>query len=109
MTSTVIPRSPSSGLRASAFSHAVKKIELQLGAPIREREGRSLRLTLADEYADRMPVVSVKLGKHGKGKQFFFGMRDTDASIEYPGSFVEMAGGSHWRAPQMRRRGCAAG
>ena len=37
-------------LTQSALSHAVKKIELQLGTEIWSREGRSLRLTQAGQY-----------------------------------------------------------
>jgi LysR family transcriptional regulator for metE and metH len=37
-------------LTQSALSHTVKKIEQQLGTPIWDREGRSLRLTQAGQY-----------------------------------------------------------
>jgi len=37
-------------LTQSALSHAIKKIELQLGMPIWQREGRNLRLTRAGDY-----------------------------------------------------------
>ncbi len=37
-------------LTQSALSHAIKKLELQLGAPVWEREGRSLRPTQAGQY-----------------------------------------------------------
>lgn len=37
-------------LTQSALSHAVKKLELQLGTPVWEREGRQLRLTQAGQY-----------------------------------------------------------
>ena len=37
-------------LSQSALSHSVKKLELQLGAPVWEREGRQLRLTQAGQY-----------------------------------------------------------
>jgi LysR family transcriptional regulator, regulator for metE and metH len=52
---------------------------------------------LAEEYADRMPVVSVKLGKDGIAKQIFLGTRETDASIDYLKSFVELARSADWR------------
>jgi len=38
------------GLTQSALSHAVKKLEQQVGTPIWEREGRGLRLTQAGSY-----------------------------------------------------------
>lgn len=37
-------------LTQSALSHAVKKLELQLGTPVWQREGRQLRLTQAGQY-----------------------------------------------------------
>jgi LysR family transcriptional regulator, regulator for metE and metH len=37
-------------LTQSALSHAVKKLEQQLGTPVWTREGRSMRLTQAGEY-----------------------------------------------------------
>lgn len=37
-------------LSQSALSHSVKKLELQLGTPVWEREGRQLRLTQAGQY-----------------------------------------------------------
>jgi LysR family transcriptional regulator for metE and metH len=58
---------------------------------------------LADEYADRMPVVSVKLGKHGIAKQIFLGTRETDLEIDYLRAFVELARESNWQAPRLRR------
>lgn len=37
-------------LTQSALSHAIKKLELQLGTPVWQREGRQLRLTQAGQY-----------------------------------------------------------
>ncbi|WP_027796933.1 LysR family transcriptional regulator [Paraburkholderia acidipaludis] len=56
---------------------------------------------LADEYAERMPVVSVKLGKDGIAKQIFLGTREADAPIDYLKSFVEFARGADWRASRL--------
>ncbi|MGU7772755.1 LysR family transcriptional regulator [Burkholderia sp. MR1-5-21] len=58
---------------------------------------------LADEYADRIPVTPVKLGKHGIAKQIFLGTREADASIDYLTAFVELARESASKAPRMRR------
>ncbi len=58
---------------------------------------------LADEYADRMPVSSVKLGKEGIAKQIFLGTREADASIDYLQAFVELARSLDWRASNPRR------
>ncbi|WP_322049390.1 LysR family transcriptional regulator [Paraburkholderia sp. J67] len=58
---------------------------------------------LAEEYADRMTLASVKLGKEGIAKQIFLGTRETDGAIDYLASFVEFARKSNWHAPRMRR------
>jgi LysR family transcriptional regulator for metE and metH len=58
---------------------------------------------LAEEYADRMPVVSVKLGKTGIAKQIFLGTREADASLDYLHSFVEFARKSSWQGSKPRR------
>ncbi|WDD91628.1 LysR family transcriptional regulator [Burkholderia sp. FERM BP-3421] len=58
---------------------------------------------LAEEYADRMAVVPVKLGKAGIAKQIFLGTRDADEAVDYLRSFVEFAKASNWRAPRVRR------
>ncbi|MPS26855.1 MAG: LysR family transcriptional regulator [Alcaligenaceae bacterium] len=58
---------------------------------------------LAEEYADRMPVASVKLGKDGIAKQIFLGTREADAGIDYLASFVAYARESMTQAPRPRR------
>lgn len=58
---------------------------------------------LAEEYADRMPVASVKLGKEGIAKQIFLGTREADAGIDYLASFVDYARASMAQAPRPRR------
>ncbi len=51
---------------------------------------------LAEEYADRMPLVSLPLGKHGIAKQIFLGIREGDATIDYLHSFVAFAREPNW-------------
>lgn len=46
---------------------------------------------LVEEYAARMPVVPVKLGRHGIAKQIFLGMREADRSIHYLQAFIALA------------------
>ncbi|CAG9265291.1 LysR family transcriptional regulator [Paraburkholderia unamae] len=57
---------------------------------------------LAEEYAERMPIVSLKLGKQGIAKQIFLGTREGDAVVDYLNSFVEFARDSAWQAPRVR-------
>ncbi|MFT4066938.1 LysR family transcriptional regulator [Paraburkholderia sp.] len=58
---------------------------------------------LADEYADRMPLVSLKLGRGGISKQIFLGTREADSGIDYLHAFVELARSSKDSAPRVRR------
>jgi len=46
---------------------------------------------LVDEYAGRMAVVPVRLGRHGIAKQIFLGAREADFGIDYLKAFVELA------------------
>ncbi|SAL84518.1 LysR family transcriptional regulator [Caballeronia arvi] len=46
---------------------------------------------LAEEYADRMPLDVLKLGKKGIAKQIFLGTREADASIDYLAAFIALA------------------
>lgn len=43
------------------------------------------------EYAEKMDVVPVRLGKHGIAKQIFLGIREADADIDYLRAFIEQA------------------
>jgi LysR family transcriptional regulator, regulator for metE and metH len=46
---------------------------------------------LVEEYADKMNVVSVRLGREGIAKQIFLGAREADIEIDYLKAFVDMA------------------
>jgi len=46
---------------------------------------------LAEEYAAKMPVVPVRLGRHGIPKQIFLGARESDVDVDYLKAFVEFA------------------
>jgi LysR family transcriptional regulator for metE and metH len=46
---------------------------------------------LVAEYADKVAVSPVRLGKQGIAKQIFLGVRETDAGIDYVNAFVEIA------------------
>ncbi|HEV8693643.1 MAG TPA: LysR substrate-binding domain-containing protein [Lysobacter sp.] len=51
---------------------------------------------LVHEYAGKMDVVPVKLGRHGIAKQIFLGAREADVDIDYLKAFIEQA-----RQPQI--------
>ncbi|GAB6039622.1 LysR family transcriptional regulator [Endothiovibrio diazotrophicus] len=46
---------------------------------------------LVEEYAERLAVVPVSLGKEGIAKQIFLGFRKAEAGIDYLSAFVELA------------------
>jgi LysR family transcriptional regulator, regulator for metE and metH len=46
---------------------------------------------LVEEYADKVAVNAVRLGKQGIAKQIFLGVRETDTTIDYLSAFVELA------------------
>ncbi|MBV4395685.1 LysR family transcriptional regulator [Advenella alkanexedens] len=49
---------------------------------------------LVEEYADKLPIVPIKLGPNGIAKQIFVGLRETDSTIDYIQAFVALARGS---------------
>ena len=46
---------------------------------------------LVAEYAKRLPIRAVRMGKRGVKKQIFLGMRDADVGLPYLAAFIEMA------------------
>ena len=46
---------------------------------------------LAQEYAEKIAVVPLRLGRDGIAKQIFLGVREADLEIDYLRSFIEMA------------------
>jgi LysR family transcriptional regulator for metE and metH len=49
---------------------------------------------LAQEYAQRMGVVPVRLGPKGIAKQIYLGVREADTGIDYVDAFIGMARGA---------------
>jgi len=46
---------------------------------------------LVEEYAHKMDIVPVRLGKEGIAKQIFLGARESDTDIDYLKAFVALA------------------
>ena len=46
---------------------------------------------LAEEYASKLAICVVRLGREGIAKQIFLGMREGDAGIGYLKAFVDLA------------------
>lgn len=57
---------------------------------------------LAEEYADRMPIAPLKLGRKGIAKKICLGMRESDRGIDYLAAFVELARGADGAPARMR-------
>jgi LysR family transcriptional regulator for metE and metH len=75
-------------------------IMLQMVASV--RGVAALPRWLAEEYADSMPLVPLKLGKKGIAKQIYLGTRDADEAIDYLAAFVALARESDWSASRLR-------
>ena len=46
---------------------------------------------LADEYAQKLALTSVRLGRKGIAKQIFLGSREADGDVDYLRAFVQLA------------------
>lgn len=46
---------------------------------------------LVEEYAEKLDIVPVRLGKNGIAKQIFLGAREPDLAIDYVHAFIELA------------------
>jgi LysR family transcriptional regulator for metE and metH len=57
---------------------------------------------LAEEYADRMPITPVKLGKKGIAKKIYLGVREADRSIDYLAAFIALAREADWAQARIR-------
>jgi len=70
---------------------AIETTDIMLQMVASDRGVAALPRWLAEEYAARMPVVPVRLGRHGIAKQIFLGAREADFEIDYLAAFVELA------------------
>ena len=52
---------------------------------------RALPRWLVEEYADKVGIAAVRLGRQGIAKQIFLGAREADIDIDYLKAFVELA------------------
>jgi LysR family transcriptional regulator for metE and metH len=59
---------------------------------------------LVDEYAEKMAITAVRLGRNGIAKQIFLGVREADVKIDYLKAFVELARHSKWKSKAKVRR-----
>jgi len=70
----------------------LESTDIMLEMVAADRGVAALPRWLVLEYAERMPIVAVRMGKHGIRKQIHLGMRNSDAEPEYLRAFIELAG-----------------
>ncbi len=83
---------------------AIETTDIMLQMVASGRGVAALPRWLAEEYAAKMAVVPVKLGRNGIAKQIFLGAREADFEIDYLGAFVELARTPVPNAPAAKRR-----
>jgi LysR family transcriptional regulator for metE and metH len=83
---------------------AIETTDIMLQMVASGRGVAALPRWLAQDYAARMPVVPVRLGRRGIAKQIFLGAREADFGIDYLAAFVELAGRPPAAAPARARR-----
>ena len=87
---------------------AIETTDIMLQMVASERGVAALPRWLAEEYAAKMPVVPVRLGRHGIPKQIFLGARESDVDVDYLKAFVDYARQpAPARAPAARRQSVA--
>ncbi len=60
---------------------------------------------LVAEYREKIPVVPVRLGRHGIAKQIFLGIRTADAKVDFIGGFIELASAKRPAAERPKKGG----
>ena len=84
---------------------SIETTDIMLQMVASDRGVAALPRWLAEEYAARMPVVPLRLGRAGIAKQIFLGCREADVDIDYLKAFVELAGEPpHARVTRARGR-----
>jgi LysR family transcriptional regulator, regulator for metE and metH len=73
---------------------AIETTDIMLQMVSSGRGVAALPRWLAEEYAERMPVVALRLGARGIAKQIFLGTREADAGTDYLDAFIALAGKS---------------
>ncbi len=76
---------------APAMHKMIETTDMMLQMVAAGRGVAALPRWLVEEYADKVGIVPVRLGKHGISKQIFLGVRETDAETDYLKAFVDRA------------------
>src|SRR5450830_180180 len=73
---------------------AIETTDIMLQMVASGRGVAALPRWLVQEYADKMDVVPVRLGKNGIAKNIYLGAREADVGIDYLRAFIAQAKGS---------------
>ncbi len=77
--------------RAPRQHKTIETTDIMLQMVAANRGVAALPRWLVDEYAQRMPLVPLRLGECGLPKQIFLGVREADRGIDYVADFLRMA------------------
>jgi LysR family transcriptional regulator for metE and metH len=70
---------------------SIETTDIMLQMVASDRGVAALPRWLAEEYAAKMPVMPLRLGRTGIAKQIFLGAREADFEIDYLDAFIELA------------------
>jgi LysR family transcriptional regulator for metE and metH len=59
---------------------------------------------LVAEYQEQIPVVPVRLGRHGIAKQIFLGVRASEIEVDYIAGFTRLARAQKARTPKSKKK-----
>jgi LysR family transcriptional regulator for metE and metH len=72
----------------------IETTDIMLQMVVSGRGVAALPRWLVEEYAEKLPIVPVKLGPKGILKQIYLGSREADDKVDYLQAFVELARGT---------------
>jgi len=69
----------------------VEDTEVLLQLVASQRGVAAMPRWLVDEYATRLPIAAVRLGRHGIAKQIHLGVRSADLDVDYIYGFLSLS------------------
>lgn len=81
---------------APARHKTIETTDIMLQMVAAGRGVSALPRWLVDEYAQKMPVRALQLGREGMPKQIFLGFRERDVEVDYLNAFMKLARSIRW-------------
>ncbi|GGC83177.1 LysR family transcriptional regulator [Marinobacter halophilus] len=81
---------------APARHKTIETTDIMLQMVAAGRGVSALPRWLVDEYAQKMPVTALRLGRQGMPKQIFLGFRERDSEVDYLVAFMKLARSIRW-------------